>query len=94
VQIHHLRRRANLDWTQVQRVVHLVLGFNLALLAVVFYLSENRIGRLFVLGPEQVLEGLRCLVNFLIRPFGCWSKVVYTILSTLHIYKPTKTSVD
>ena len=94
MQVHHLWRRTNLHWAQVHGVVHLILSFDLALLAVILHLSENRLGRLLSLGLEQVLEIFCCLVDLLIRSLRCWSEVVYITLLTLNTPKFINTAAD
>jgi hypothetical protein len=76
MEIHDLRRRADLHRTDIQRVVHLILCLDLAALTVFFRFSQDGLGILLVLGLEQILEVLRGEVDLLVRAFSCGGEVV------------------
>jgi hypothetical protein len=58
VEIQRLRRSANFHRADVKRVIHLVLGFDFATLAVILDLAQDWFGRLLRLRLEGIFEGL------------------------------------
>jgi uncharacterized membrane protein len=64
-----------LHGANVQRIVVLVVGFDLACLAVLFHFLEYlRDG--FVLGVKQLLQAFACFVDFLVGAFGGGCEVI------------------